>query len=84
MTALRRIGWLSRRTEWSTRSPGATGAEHGAIVHHQRRDHGQRRDDDRANFSTGSAALAAKAATARISAETKAKFDEISKLDLSV
>jgi hypothetical protein len=37
-----------------------------------------------ANFSSGSAALAAKAATARITAETKAKFDEISKLDLSI
>jgi len=37
-----------------------------------------------ANFSTGAAALAAKAATARIAAETKAKFDELSKLDLSV
>jgi len=36
------------------------------------------------NFSSGSASLAAKAATKRIQAETKAKFDELSKIDVSV
>ncbi len=35
------------------------------------------------NFSAGSANLAAQAATARINAETKAKFDELSKIDIS-
>jgi hypothetical protein len=36
------------------------------------------------NFSSGSAALAAQAATKRIQAETKAKFDELAKIDLSI
>jgi hypothetical protein len=36
------------------------------------------------NLSSGSAALAAKAATKRIQAETKAKFDELSKIDITI
>jgi hypothetical protein len=85
MTALRRISWLSRQTEWqyaqSWRDRRGAMAQsfitNGAVT-------GNALATIWANFTSGSAALAAKAATARLPAETKAKFDEISKLDLSV
>ena len=85
MSGIRRISWFQRQSEWqyaqSWRDKRGSMAQSfisdGATI-------GSALTTIWANFSSGSAALSAKAATTRIQAETKAKFDELSKINISV
>lgn len=85
MAGLRRISWFPRQSEWNYAQSWRD--KHRALAQSFLDDGSSVSGALSAawqNFTSGSAMLAAQAATKRIQAETKAKFDELSKIDISV
>lgn len=85
MAGLKRISWFQRQSGWDFaqswrdkhRAMTQSFLDDGAMT-------GSGLTTAWANFSSGSAALAAKAAASRINAEAKAKLDAAAKIDISI
>jgi hypothetical protein len=85
MSGIRQVGWFRRQSEWDYAQSWRD--RRGSMAQSFIRDGamtGSALTTIWANFSSGPAALSAKAAATRIQAEAKAKFDELSKINISV
>ena len=85
MAGLRRISWFQRQSGWDYAQSWRD--KHRAMAQSFLDDNaatGSALTTAWTNFASGSATLAAQAATKRIQAEAKAKMDELSKIDLSI
>lgn len=85
MADIKRISWFRRQSEWEYAQSWRD--KHRTMTQSFRDDAsmtGSSLVSAWTNFSVGSAALAAKAATTRIAAQAKAKLDEVAKLDISI
>lgn len=85
MAGIKHISWFQRQSGWDYAQSWRD--KHRAMTQSFLNDNaatGSALTTAWVNFSSASAALAAKAAMTRIQAETKAKFDEVAKINISV